>query len=187
MIIFYSLRFETPPIWRARSAYSYPKEQGSPIIPPGIVFSLRRLLRLAGLRCRHSKLPPHREQIAQSQSQSYFKTDGSLPISSSWRQANWDSRPVFFGWKKTNFSLWISLYSLRKDSKDNTTSNPSSIVPSRVHCCGKVFIGRHLGTPVSSGPTIQVFQLPYHNVLRNREPIKLYAYVFIALSRKNLE
>jgi hypothetical protein len=31
-----------------------------------------------------------------SQSHSYFTTDGLPPISSSWRQAPWDSRPAFF-------------------------------------------------------------------------------------------
>jgi hypothetical protein len=34
----------------------------------------------------------------QSQSQRYFTTGGLLPISSSWRQAPWDSRPEFFFW-----------------------------------------------------------------------------------------
>jgi hypothetical protein len=33
---------------------------------------------------------------SQSQSQSYFTTGGLPPISSSWRQAPWDSRPDFF-------------------------------------------------------------------------------------------
>jgi hypothetical protein len=32
---------------------------------------------------------------SQSQSQSYFTTDGLQPISSSWRQAPWASRPAF--------------------------------------------------------------------------------------------
>jgi hypothetical protein len=41
--------------------------------------------------------PPHRRrQYYQSQSQSYFTTGGLPPISSSWRQAPWDSRPAFF-------------------------------------------------------------------------------------------
>jgi hypothetical protein len=36
---------------------------------------------------------------SQSQSQSHFTTGGLPPISSSWRQAPWDSRPVyFFNW-----------------------------------------------------------------------------------------
>jgi hypothetical protein len=37
---FYSLKFETPPTWRARFPYLY---------PPGTGFHFRRLLRLAGL------------------------------------------------------------------------------------------------------------------------------------------
>jgi hypothetical protein len=32
----------------------------------------------------------------QSQYQSYFTTDSLPPVSSSWRQAPWDSRPAFF-------------------------------------------------------------------------------------------
>jgi hypothetical protein len=35
-----------------------PQKQGGPIIPPGTGFSLRRLLRLAGLRWRYSNPPP---------------------------------------------------------------------------------------------------------------------------------
>jgi hypothetical protein len=38
----------------------------------------------------------HISYIAQSQSQSYFTTGGLLSISSSWRQAPWDSQPAFF-------------------------------------------------------------------------------------------
>jgi hypothetical protein len=52
--IFYCLRFETPPNWRAR----FPQEQGGPVIPPGTGFSIRFLLRLAGQRWRYSKPPP---------------------------------------------------------------------------------------------------------------------------------
>jgi hypothetical protein len=35
-----------------------PQEQSGPVIHPGIGFSLRRLLRFAGLRCRYSNPPP---------------------------------------------------------------------------------------------------------------------------------
>jgi hypothetical protein len=34
MTTFYCLRFETPPTWRARSAYLYPPGRGSPIYTP---------------------------------------------------------------------------------------------------------------------------------------------------------
>jgi hypothetical protein len=34
-----------------------PKEQGGQVIPPGTAFPFRRLLRLAGLRCRYSTPP----------------------------------------------------------------------------------------------------------------------------------
>jgi hypothetical protein len=56
--IFYCLRFETPPTWRARSPYLYPPEQGGPALPPGTGFPFRRLLRLAKLRWRYLNLPP---------------------------------------------------------------------------------------------------------------------------------
>jgi hypothetical protein len=41
-----------------------PQEQGGPVIPPGTGFSLRRLLRLAGLRWRYCNTPPHRSDSA---------------------------------------------------------------------------------------------------------------------------
>jgi hypothetical protein len=50
MTIFYCLRLETPPTWRARSPYLY---------PPGTGFCFRRLLRLAELRWRCSNPPRH--------------------------------------------------------------------------------------------------------------------------------
>jgi hypothetical protein len=40
------------------SSIYIPQEQGGPVIPPGTGFPLRRLLRLAGLRWRHSNPPP---------------------------------------------------------------------------------------------------------------------------------
>jgi hypothetical protein len=40
-----------------------PQEQGAPVIPPGIGFPLRRLLRLAGLRWRYyNPLPTRRDR-----------------------------------------------------------------------------------------------------------------------------
>jgi hypothetical protein len=57
-------------------------------------FPFRLLLRLAGLRWRYSTTPTHGIWIVQSQS--HFTTGGLPPISSSWRQALWDSRPEFF-------------------------------------------------------------------------------------------
>jgi hypothetical protein len=46
------------PGWPGPHIY-IPREQGGPVIPPGIGFHFRRLLRLAGLRWRYSNLPPH--------------------------------------------------------------------------------------------------------------------------------
>jgi hypothetical protein len=59
--IFYCLRFETPPTWRAWSPYLY-LTGGGPAIPQGTEFPFRRLLRLAGLRW-----------ICESQVQSYLR------------------------------------------------------------------------------------------------------------------
>jgi hypothetical protein len=53
MTIFYSLRFQTPPTWRAKSPYLYPQEHGCPVLPPSTGFPFRRLLRLARLRWRY--------------------------------------------------------------------------------------------------------------------------------------
>jgi hypothetical protein len=44
--------------WRARSRYLYPPGAGWPGYTPGIGFLLRRLLQLAGLRCRYSRYLP---------------------------------------------------------------------------------------------------------------------------------
>jgi hypothetical protein len=63
MTIFYSLRSDTPPIWRARSPYLYLQVHGGPVIHPGTGFFFRRLLRLTGLWWRYSKLPPHGERL----------------------------------------------------------------------------------------------------------------------------
>jgi hypothetical protein len=54
-----SLRFETPPTWRARSPYLYhPREQGGPVTPTGIGLPFRRLQRLSVLRWEYSKPSP---------------------------------------------------------------------------------------------------------------------------------
>jgi hypothetical protein len=57
--IFYYLRFQTPPTWRARSLYLYPSGTESLSYTLGSGFRFRRLLRLAGLKWRYSKTPPH--------------------------------------------------------------------------------------------------------------------------------
>jgi hypothetical protein len=58
--IFYCLRFETPPTWRARCRIYIPQEQGGPVIPPGTGFPFRRLLRFVGQCWRYSKPPLRR-------------------------------------------------------------------------------------------------------------------------------
>jgi hypothetical protein len=58
MTIFYCLRYETSPTWRARSPYIL-QEESVPVVPPGTGFPFRRLLRLSGLRWRYSNPPPH--------------------------------------------------------------------------------------------------------------------------------
>jgi hypothetical protein len=59
MTIFYCLRLETLQTWRARSPYLYPPGTGRPGYTPRHWVTFRRLLRLAGLRCRYSTPPPH--------------------------------------------------------------------------------------------------------------------------------
>jgi hypothetical protein len=59
MTIFFWLRFESLPTWRARSPYLYPQEKGDPDIALGTGFPFRRLLRLAGPRWKYSYAPPH--------------------------------------------------------------------------------------------------------------------------------
>jgi hypothetical protein len=57
---YFTVSFETPLTWRARSPYfCIPQEQGGPVIPPGTGFPFCRLLRLAGLRWRYSNPPVH--------------------------------------------------------------------------------------------------------------------------------
>jgi hypothetical protein len=36
MTTLYSLRFETPPTWKARSPYYIPQDQGGPVISPAL-------------------------------------------------------------------------------------------------------------------------------------------------------
>jgi hypothetical protein len=60
MTIFYCLRFETPPTWRARSPYLYPPGTGEPSYAPRHwVPSSSPPKPLSGLRCRYLNPPPH--------------------------------------------------------------------------------------------------------------------------------
>jgi hypothetical protein len=92
MIISYCLRFETSPTWRARSPYLYPPGTGWPSYTPQhwVPFSSPPTTQRAmvGLFELASTQGP-----TDYQSQSYFTSGGLLPISSSWRQALWGSRP----------------------------------------------------------------------------------------------
>jgi hypothetical protein len=54
LLLYVTVSLEPPPIWRA-----IPQEQGGPVIPPYTGFPFCRLLRLKGLRWRHSNPPPH--------------------------------------------------------------------------------------------------------------------------------
>jgi hypothetical protein len=56
---YFTVSFEIPPTWRARSPYLYPPETGWPSYTPGTGFPFCRLLRLAGQRWRYSNPPPH--------------------------------------------------------------------------------------------------------------------------------
>jgi hypothetical protein len=87
--IFYWLTLETSPTWRARAPYLY-----VPIISPGhwVPFSLPPTTRREIFEPTSTRTLPWLQ--SQSQSQDYFMSDGLPPISSSWRQAPGDSRPV---------------------------------------------------------------------------------------------
>jgi hypothetical protein len=56
--------FVLPRIWGTRSLYLCPP-QGGPVMRPGTGFHFRRLLRLSGLRWRHSNPPPHGKKKSQ--------------------------------------------------------------------------------------------------------------------------
>jgi hypothetical protein len=80
VIIFYCLRFETSPTWRARSPSWYPPRTGWPVIPLGTGFPFRRLLRLAGLRCRYSNTPPCGVLCCTSESELCYDRRFSRPV-----------------------------------------------------------------------------------------------------------
>jgi hypothetical protein len=78
--IFYSLRFETPPIRSPGPRNFIPKEQGGPVILPGTGLPFRRFLLLAGLRWRYSNPPPRGVYSYKSKSNSKLHCD--------WRSVN---------------------------------------------------------------------------------------------------
>jgi hypothetical protein len=97
MAIFYCLGFEHSQPERPCPCILHYPETGWHIYTPRHWVPFRRLLRLAGLRWRYSTPPPHGlAGQGQSQSQTYFRTDGLPSINSSWRQAAWDPRPEIF-------------------------------------------------------------------------------------------
>jgi hypothetical protein len=67
-----------------------------------------------------------------------------------------------------------SLYSLETELIKKHRFQQLSIMVSCVRCCGNVFISCSLGMAISSGSTILVFQLPYHNmnIIKNYPKIK---------------
>jgi hypothetical protein len=87
MTIFYCLRFETPPPWRARSPYLYPSGKGCLSYTPRHWVPFSSPHTNHRLRRRYWIPPPRRGATGtQSQSASYFTIGGLAPISSSWRQ-----------------------------------------------------------------------------------------------------
>jgi hypothetical protein len=96
MTIFYYLKFETPPTWRARSSYLYPPGTGWPsyIHRHWVPFSSPPMTRRAAVEV----FEPSTTQawIIESQIQSYFMTGSLAPVSSSWHQAPWNSRPAIY-------------------------------------------------------------------------------------------
>jgi hypothetical protein len=55
---YFTVSYETPPTWRARSLYLYPPGTGWHSYTPGHWVPICRLLRPAGLRWRYSNQPP---------------------------------------------------------------------------------------------------------------------------------
>jgi hypothetical protein len=90
MTIFYYLRFNTPPIWRARFPYLYLTGIGWPSYTPRHWVPFLGLLWLIEM-WRGIWTHLHMWKLFTCQSQSYFMTGGLPPISSSWHQAPRDS------------------------------------------------------------------------------------------------
>jgi hypothetical protein len=96
MIVFYFLRFETSPTWKAKSRIYILQEQDSPVISPGVRFPFRLLLRLAGLwscdyESSHILQPTVSRPVclgkkAANRVESYITTDGPS-ASLSWNKA----------------------------------------------------------------------------------------------------
>jgi hypothetical protein len=105
--IFYSLRFETPPTWKARSLYLYPPGTGW----TQALFSLRRLLRLSGQRWRYSTPPPHEIcHWTPVQSQSHIATDGQSVIMTWCRAPSGAHYQIFIiVWQLRSCFLWGGL------------------------------------------------------------------------------
>jgi hypothetical protein len=97
MTIFYCLRFETAPTWRAMYPYLFPPGIGRPSYTPRywVAFSSPLTARRATMEV-FAPASTRAWTDCQSQSQSYFTTGGLRAISSSWRQAPWDSGPEIF-------------------------------------------------------------------------------------------
>jgi hypothetical protein len=66
MAIFYCLRFETPPTWRAKFTYLYPPATGWPSYTPRHQVPFRCLLQLAGLQWRYLTPPSRRKHTLYS-------------------------------------------------------------------------------------------------------------------------
>jgi hypothetical protein len=106
-----------------------PQEQDGSIIPPSTGFPFRCLLRLAELRRRYSNPPPLGDWTLtlpfRSPSQSHFTTGGLPPISSSWRQAPSDTRPVlYFHWTLADERMGLS-YTCFWSSSAQSISGPN--------------------------------------------------------------
>jgi hypothetical protein len=93
MTIFYSFRFDSTQAWRARSPSLYllgagwqsyaPRHRVSFPSPPATRKATVEVFELASRR-------------GSTNSESEFTTGGLSPVSSSWRQAPWESRPAIF-------------------------------------------------------------------------------------------
>jgi hypothetical protein len=92
------------------------------------------------------------------QSQSYFTTGSLPPISSSWSQAPWKPRPIFFNWIPAliDFNVtssltrrWVFLFLAAWDPRyilwgRTTQKTPLRLLFLLIHCCRDVFTAQLL-------------------------------------------
>jgi hypothetical protein len=140
MTIFYCLKFETPQPEGSDRRIFIPQEKGAPLYPRALgsllVISYDSQGYGGSIRNRlHTGLTQPR------QSHSYFTTGNLPPISSSWRQAPWDSRPeILFQLNPSGQSLCDIPSDEMRLSLMNMLGFPSSVRVAHIACYWKLFL-----------------------------------------------